>query len=206
MKRPSTQAKKRERSSIARYIEGTTTRLSTVETMIPPITAIAIGARKAPPSPTPSAEGSMPADMAMEVITMGWARLWPASTTASIRLMPRSRISMAKSIKRIAFFATIPISIRMPISTGMESGFCVTISAVATPPTERSSEKMMVIGCRTEWKSRMSTNIIRRTPRTIAFLKLPRSSACTSASPEGATLTEAGRFSVGRISLKRAVT
>jgi hypothetical protein len=56
--------------------------LSTVDTMMPPITAVAIGARKAPPSPTPSAEGSMPADMAMEVITMGWARLCPASITA----------------------------------------------------------------------------------------------------------------------------
>lgn len=46
--------------------------------MIPPITAMAMGARKAPPSPTPSAEGSIPADIAIEVITMGWARLWPA--------------------------------------------------------------------------------------------------------------------------------
>ena len=60
------------------------TRLSTVETMMPPITAVAIGARKAPPSPTPRAEGSIPADMAIEVITTGCARLCPASTTLPI--------------------------------------------------------------------------------------------------------------------------
>ena len=36
--------------------------------------------------------------------------------------MPRARISMAKSTSRIAFLVTIPISIRMPISTGIDSG------------------------------------------------------------------------------------
>ena len=51
-------------------------------------TAVAIGARNDPPSPTPSAEGSMPADIAIEVITMGRARLWPASITAVKRSMP----------------------------------------------------------------------------------------------------------------------
>ena len=55
--------------------DGTTTSDNTVETMIPPITAVAIGARNVPPSPTPSAEGSIPADIAIEVITMGRARL-----------------------------------------------------------------------------------------------------------------------------------
>ena len=45
--------------------------------MMPPITAIAIGARKDPPSPTPSADGSIPADMAIEVMMIGRARLRP---------------------------------------------------------------------------------------------------------------------------------
>ena len=62
--------------------EGTTTSERTVETMMPPITAIAIGARKEPPSPTPMAEGSMPADMAIDVMMIGRARLRPASTMA----------------------------------------------------------------------------------------------------------------------------
>ncbi len=71
--------------------DGTTTSDSTVETMMPPITAIAIGARNEPPSPTPSADGSMPADMAIEVMMIGRARLRPASTMASTRAMPRRR-------------------------------------------------------------------------------------------------------------------
>ena len=63
----------------------------------------------------------MPADMAIEVMTMGRARLWPASTIASKRSMPRCIISIAKSTSRIAFLVTMPISIRMPISTGIDT-------------------------------------------------------------------------------------
>jgi hypothetical protein len=120
---------------------GTITSDSTVDTMMPPITAVAIGARNDPPSPTPSAEGSMPADIAMEVITMGRARLCPASITGLKRSIPCARISMAKSIKRMAFLVTIPISIRMPISTGIDSAEFVRISAAATPPMASGSEK-----------------------------------------------------------------
>jgi hypothetical protein len=40
--------------------DGTITRLETVDTMMPPITAVAIGARNDPPSPTPSAGGEHP--------------------------------------------------------------------------------------------------------------------------------------------------
>ncbi len=42
---------------------------------MPPITAIAIGARNEPPSLTPSADGNMLADMAIEVMMIGRARL-----------------------------------------------------------------------------------------------------------------------------------
>ncbi|MCY1251195.1 hypothetical protein D9M72_649280 [compost metagenome] len=55
---------------------------------MPPITAIAIGARNEPPSPTPSAEGNIPADMAIEVMMIGRARLRPASIIACVRSMP----------------------------------------------------------------------------------------------------------------------
>ena len=136
---------------------------------MPPITAVAMGARKEPPSPTPRAEGNMPADMAMEVITMGRARLWPASTTAARRSMPRARISMAKSISRMAFLDTIPISISIPISTGIDRAELVTIRAAATPPMARGSEKRMVKGWMTERKSRISTDSTSIRPSSMAL-------------------------------------
>ena len=122
-RRRNSRASSRGRSSMIRKNAGTTTRLRTVETMMPPITAVAIGARNEPPSPTPSAEGSIPADIAIEVMTIG-----PRPLVAGLDHGRRSgpcrgaRISMAKSTSRIAFLVTIPISIRMPISTGIDSG------------------------------------------------------------------------------------
>jgi hypothetical protein len=47
---------------------GTNTRLRKVEASSPPISAIAIGERNAPPSPIPNAEGTMPAVMAAVVM------------------------------------------------------------------------------------------------------------------------------------------
>jgi hypothetical protein len=64
---------------------GTTSRLSSVEVIRPPITAMAMGERKLGSAPQPKASGSMPAPMAMEVITIGRLRLWQASTSASKR-------------------------------------------------------------------------------------------------------------------------
>ncbi|MCY1303318.1 hypothetical protein D9M70_530160 [compost metagenome] len=152
--------------------DGTITRLSTVETMMPPITAVAIGAREEPPSPTPSAEGSMPADMAIEVMMIGRARLRPASIMAIWRSMPWCIISMPKSTSRIAFLVTMPISIRMPISTGMDSAFCVRISAAATPPIASGSENRMVNGWITSLNSRISTTSTSISPSSMALPKL----------------------------------
>ena len=70
---------------------GTTTRLSTVEVIRPPITVIAIGARKLESPPRPTAIGNMPAPMARVVISTGRARLWQASSRASCRDRPSSR-------------------------------------------------------------------------------------------------------------------
>ena len=64
------------KSSIKVYTTGITKRLSNVDVTKPPITAIAIGLRKlvsAPPKPITI--GTMPAIMAMVVMTMGRARL-----------------------------------------------------------------------------------------------------------------------------------
>ena len=57
----------------------------------------------------------MPAVMATVVITIGWARLWPASMIASNLRCPAAIASMAKSISRIEFLDTIPSKSSVPI-------------------------------------------------------------------------------------------
>ena len=173
--------------------------------MIPPITAVAIGARNDPPSPTPSADGSMPADMAIEVITMGRARLCPASIIALVRDMPCAVISMAKSTSRMAFLVTIPISIRMPIKTGIDTGEPVTIRAAATPPIAKGSENRMVKGWMTDLNSKISTVSTSARPRIIELMNDANSSVCTSASPVSLTRTPAGRVMPATNSSNRAL-
>ncbi len=91
---------------------GTITRVNAVEVISPPITAIAIGPRKSLSPPQPTATGNMPATMATVVMTMGRARLCPASRMASRRVFPARISSMAKSTSSIEFLATMPISIK----------------------------------------------------------------------------------------------
>ena len=183
--------------------DGTTTRLRTVETMIPPITAMAIGARKDPPSPTPSALGSMPADMAIEVMTIGRARFWPASIIASTRSRPVRISSTAKSTSRMAFLVTMPISIRMPISTGIDSALLVRIRPAATPPMASGKENRMVKGWITSLNKRMRTVSTSISPINMALRKLSCISAWTSASPASSTCTPAGSSVSATISLNR---
>ena len=99
----------------------------------------------------------MPPIMAMVVMTMGRARLRPASTIASVRGTPRRISSMAKSTSMMAFLVTMPISIRMPITTGRLIGWPVMASATMAPPIESGSENRMVIGCRKLPNSSTST-------------------------------------------------
>ncbi len=54
--------------------------------------------------------------------------------------------SMANSTSMIAFLVTMPISIKMPIHTGVVSCFPVTSSAAIAPPIDSGSENRMVIG------------------------------------------------------------
>ena len=99
---------------------GTSTSVSRVESSRPPITTTAIGARQLASPSRLSAVGTMPATIAIVVITIGWARLWPASMIASFFGTPFAISSIVKSSSRIEFLATMPNSIRMPISTGIE--------------------------------------------------------------------------------------
>ncbi|MNI00408.1 hypothetical protein D3C73_532060 [compost metagenome] len=172
---------------------------------MPPMTAIAMGARKEPPSPTPMADGSMPADMAIEVMMIGLARLRPASTMAWTRSSPCRFISMAKSTSRMAFLVTIPISIRMPMRTGMESAFCVAISATATPPMASGRENRMVKGWMTSLNNRIRTTRTSIRPISIALPKLCVISAWTLASPLSARRTVGGSSVSSTIRLNSAV-
>ncbi len=86
----------------------------------PPITATPIGARKLGSPDQPVAIGSMPAPIAMVVITIGRARLEQASISASVRDRPSCIALTAYSTSRIEFLVTMPISISMPISEGVE--------------------------------------------------------------------------------------
>ena len=72
--RPNLGPSHRSMSSISVKAAGTITNVNPVEVMRPPMTAIAMGPRKALSPPKPMATGSIPATMATVVITMGRAR------------------------------------------------------------------------------------------------------------------------------------
>ena len=127
--RPNMRAKKRPTSSTRVNSVGTNSSDSSVDAVRPPMTAIAIGERNSPPAPIASALGAMPAAIAMVVITIGRARIRPASMMAVVRSTPRRIASMAKSTSMMAFLVTMPISIRMPITTGALIGLLVASSA-----------------------------------------------------------------------------
>src|SRR6185437_4213880 len=181
----------RSTSSIRVKPAGTTISVSAVEVIRPPITAIAIGARNS--SPTAMATGSMPATMATVVMTMGRARLWPDSRMAVSRSLPARISSIAKSTSRMAFLATIPISIRKPIMTPSDRGFCVSIRASTAPPRDSGSEERMVSGCSTRTKSSTSTANTISSPVIMAMPKSVKSSLMSCALPVSTSRTPCGR-------------
>ena len=133
------------------------------------MTATPIGARKLPSAePQLSAIGIMPAPMAMVVITIGRARLWQASSSASslfmgstaswvaVAVLPR-RASMAYSTSKIEFLVAMPISMISPISEGMEKLLSASSSAANAPPSDKGSAARMVNGCRKSLNNNTST-------------------------------------------------
>ena len=126
--------------------------------MSPPMTTMAMGARKLGSAPSPRATGSMPAPMAMVVMTMGRARLRQASRMASRRGRPRSRrATMAYSTRRMEFLVTMPMSMRMPIIEDMEKLFFVSSRARKAPPSDRGKAARMVKGCKKSWNNSTRT-------------------------------------------------
>ena len=102
---------------------------------------------------------------------------------ASTRPMPAARRSIAKSTNMMAFLVTIPISIRMPITTGMLMGCPVSSSAAITPPRLSGKDSRMVIGWNTLRNSSTSTPRTIVSPAPIASPKEENTSAMISASP-----------------------
>ena len=118
---------------------------SRVELITPPMTAIAIGARNSLPSLLLMAVGSMPSTMAALVMRMGRKRSGPASSTAWSGASPCSRTrTMARSMSRMAFFVTRPISSTMPIKAPIAMVLSVRNSA-RTPPTRASGNVSMIV-------------------------------------------------------------
>ena len=105
----------------------------------------------------PSASGSMPAPIAIVVMTIGRLRLWQASTSASKRPMPWRRATIAYSTSRIEFFVTTPISMISPIIDGIDIALCVTSSATKAPPIDSGSAARIVTGCMKSLNSSTST-------------------------------------------------
>ena len=92
----------------------------------------------------------MPAISANVVMMMGRSRMRPASISASRSGMPRSRAHLAKSISRIAFLATMPISRMTPIRLMMFSVSPVISSASTTPISESGSDIRIASGSRND--------------------------------------------------------
>src|SRR5688572_12536508 len=101
--------------SISEYPAGTTTRVSKVEVIMPPITASESGLLVSAPAPRPMAAGMSARIMVSEVITTGRMRVGQASRSASSTLRPWSRRWLVRSTSKIEFFATRPISSTRPM-------------------------------------------------------------------------------------------
>ena len=74
--------------------------------------------------------------------------------------MPFSSDHFAKSMSRIAFFATMPISRMTPIMLMMLSVSPVSISAPTTPMSDSGSDSMIASGSRNEPNWTTSTKYI----------------------------------------------
>ena len=91
---------------------------------------------------------------------------------------------------------TMPISIRMPISTGIDSALPVRISAAATPPMASGSENRMVKGWITVLEQQDQHRQHQHQAHHHRVAEAGRSApACTSASPAG-TSARPGRSAV----------
>ena len=89
---------------------------------------------------------------------IGRARLWQASISASVRLMPWSRrATIAYSTRRMEYLVATPISMISPISDGIEKPLPVSSKAANAPPMDSGSAARIVTGCMKSLNSSTST-------------------------------------------------
>jgi Cu/Ag efflux pump CusA len=109
------------------------------------MTTIAIGARKLGSVPTPSAIGIIPAPIAIVVMTIGRARLWQASSSASILVMARRDRGMTRmeALLDACHKRARPI---VMTTIAMGAGMMPIALGIGTDPSFRAPMAIVVIG------------------------------------------------------------
>ena len=125
---------------------GTTNSVVAVAPRSPPITARPSGAFCSPPSPRPSAIGSIPRTMAEAVISTGRRRAYPADSIASRASGTAARSSFANVTSKMLLAVATPIDMIDPISDGTLSVVCVTNSVHRIPAMAPGSAVRMMKG------------------------------------------------------------
>ena len=108
--------------------------------------AIPRGRRSSAPVPLPSASGKAPNKAAMVVMRMGRKRSKHAWKMDSSEVLPSLRsAAKAKSIIRIAFFLTMPISKMIPISAiTLRSVWVISKARTAPTPADGNVERIVI--------------------------------------------------------------
>ena len=131
---------------------GTKNRVDSVAKTRPPITALPRGAFCSPPSPRPSAIGSMPRIIAVAVMITGRRRVRPALSTACAESAPSRSRSMAKVTTRMLFAVATPMLISVPISAGTLSVVPVRNNPQTMPARVPGSAMRITSGSIQDWK------------------------------------------------------
>src|SRR3989442_1398133 len=132
--------------------DGTNTRVATVAHRRPPMTARPSGAFCSPPSPNPSAMGTMPVIMASAVIRTGRNRVKPASTAAVVASPCSPSRPLAKDPRRMLFAVATPMLMMAPIRAGTLSVVSVRNRQMTIPARAAGSAVMMMKGSKQDWK------------------------------------------------------
>ena len=124
---------------------------------------------------------------------IGRSRIAPASISASRSGMPCfSRAHFAKSMSRIAFFATMPISRITPIRLMMLIVLPVIARLSITPMSDSGSDSMIASGSRNDPNCITRIRYMSTTATPSARKICPNTSSCCCASPPFSTRTPGG--------------
>ena len=114
--------------------------VATVAKISPPMTARPSGAFCSPLSPSPRAMGIMPMIMAAAVMMTGRSRVKPASSAASLALLPSVICSRAKLITSTLFAVATPMHMMAPVRAGTLTVVWVR-NSIQTMPAKRGGQR-----------------------------------------------------------------